>query len=195
MSEQTKTRRRGKELEAAILDAAWDQLVADGYDRFTIDAVAERAQTSKPVLYRRWSTRQDLLRAVIRRRGTVNAAPIPDEGSLREDLLALLRFSNSSNGSMAALMTTLVSSHFGDIGMTPVELRAEMFTERSSSLEPVLTRAVRRGEIDAAKLTPRIADLPYALLRHEYLMTFACVPDETLLEIVDDIFLPLVRPN
>lgn len=195
MSEQAKTRRRGAELETAILGAAWDQLVEEGYDRFTIDAVAERAQTSKPVLYRRWSTRQELLRALIRHRGTANAAPIPDEGSLREDLLTVLRFSNSNNGNMAALMTTLVSSHFDDIGMTPAELRAEMFVERKTSVEHVLDRAVERGEIDGAKLTPRVADLPYALLRHEYLMTFTRVPDDVLREIVDDIFLPLVRPE
>lgn len=194
MSGQTKTRRRGAELEAAILEAAWDQLVADGYDRFTIDAVAERAQTSKPVLYRRWSTRQELLRAVIRHRGTSNAAPVPDTGSLREDMLAVLRYSNSNRGNMAALLNTLVSSHFDDIGMTPAELRAELFVDRKSSVEQVIARAVQCGEIDAAKLTNRIADLPYALFRHECLMTFEKVPDGVLEEIVDDIFLPLVRP-
>ena len=50
------TRRRGAELEQAILDAAWEQLIAEGYEHFTIDTVAARAQTSKPVLYRRWKT-------------------------------------------------------------------------------------------------------------------------------------------
>jgi AcrR family transcriptional regulator len=47
------TRRRGAELEQAILDAAWEQLIAEGYEHFTIDTVAARARTSKPVLYRR----------------------------------------------------------------------------------------------------------------------------------------------
>jgi hypothetical protein len=50
----TQTRRRGPELEAAILDAAWEQLLAEGYEHFTIDTVTARARTGKPVLYRRW---------------------------------------------------------------------------------------------------------------------------------------------
>jgi hypothetical protein len=36
-------RRRGADLEEAILDAAWEQLTAEGYGRFTIDTVAVRA--------------------------------------------------------------------------------------------------------------------------------------------------------
>ena len=43
----TQTRRHGAELEAAILDAAWEQLVAEGYEHFTIDAVAARAQIGR----------------------------------------------------------------------------------------------------------------------------------------------------
>ena len=98
------TRRHGAELEAAILDAAWEQLVAEGYEHFTIDAVAARAQTSKPVLYRRWKTRDDLLRATARHRGAADAPAIPDTGTLRGDLLALLSNANTTRNPMAALV-------------------------------------------------------------------------------------------
>jgi hypothetical protein len=49
-----KTRRRGDALEHALLDAAWDELQAVGYAGLTIEAVADRAGTSRAVLYRRW---------------------------------------------------------------------------------------------------------------------------------------------
>ena len=88
-------RRRGADLEDAILDAAWEQLTAEGYGRFTIDTVAARARTSKPVLYRRWKTSDELLRAAIRHRGAVTEVPDPDTGTLRGDMLALLRYSNA----------------------------------------------------------------------------------------------------
>jgi len=55
-----------------------------------------------------------------------------------------------------------------------------------------MRRAVQRGEIDPARLTPRIAALPFDLVRHEVMMTLAPVPKDTIIEIVDDIFLPLV---
>ncbi|MCU1415462.1 MAG: hypothetical protein JWN80_2802 [Microbacteriaceae bacterium] len=41
-------------------------------------------------------------------------------------------------------------------------------------------------------MTPRIVTLPVDLLRHEALMNLTGVSEETILEIVDDIFLPLV---
>jgi len=69
------TRRRGAELESAILDAAWEQLIAEGYEHFTVDTVAARARTSKPVLYRRWKTREDMLRATVRHRVAANSPP------------------------------------------------------------------------------------------------------------------------
>ena len=55
------SRRRGQALEDAILDAAWDVLETGGWSGFTFGAVAERAHSSKPVLYRRWRTREELL--------------------------------------------------------------------------------------------------------------------------------------
>jgi hypothetical protein len=49
------------------------------------------------------------------------------------------------------------------------------------------------GEIDPDRLTPRIANVPLDLPRYELLMTLQPVPEETITEIVDEIFLPLVR--
>jgi hypothetical protein len=61
-------------------------------------------------------------------------------------------------------------------------------------MQTILTRAVDRGEIAAARLTPRIVSLPTDLARHEILMTFEPLTDEAINEIVDEIFLPLVHP-
>jgi Tetracyclin repressor-like, C-terminal domain len=55
-------------------------------------------------------------------------------------------------------------------------------------------RGVERGEIDPERLTPRTATVALDLLRHEMLMTLQPVSEEAIAEIVDDIFLPLVRP-
>ncbi|MCW4456919.1 TetR/AcrR family transcriptional regulator [Microbacterium sp. MPKO10] len=188
-----KTRRRGAELEAAILTAAWDQLVTEGYARFTFDAIADRAQTSKPVLYRRWSNREELLRATVRHRGAAASPQVPDTGNVRDDLIQALRRASGAENSVAAMLTALVSSHFDDVGLTPAELRAELLGSRSSSIETILERAVDRGEVDADMLTPRVVDLPFTLFRHEYVMTFAPPTDAAIVEFVDEIVLPLIR--
>jgi AcrR family transcriptional regulator len=191
------TRRHGAELEAAILDAAWQQLVAEGYQHFTIDAVAARAQTSKPVLYRRWKTREDLLRATARHRGAADAPPVPDTGTLRGDVLALLAGANTARNPMAALVSSMLGSYYDQTGPTPAELREAFLSERSSgsAVQQVVNRAVERGEVDPGRLTPRIIDLPFDLFRNEMLMTLRPVPDHVLRQIVDDIFIPLVAPR
>ena len=187
------TRRRGAELEQAILDAAWEQLIAEGYEHFTIDTVAARARTSKPVLYRRWKTRDDLLRATVRHIGAASAPSIPDTGTLRGDLLALLASANSTTGNpVAALVSSMLGSYYNQTGPTPAELREAFLSQRGSAVEQVVNRAVERGEVDPARLTPRIIALPFDLFRNEMMMTLKPVPDHVLRQIVDDIFIPLV---
>ena len=192
-ADDTQTRRRGAELEAAILDAAWEQLIAEGYEHFTIDTVTARARTSKPVLYRRWKTREDLLRATVRHRGAAADPPsIPDTGTLRGDLLALLTRANTTRNPMAALVSTMLGSYYNQTGPTPAELRDAFLGQRGSAVEQVVNRAVERGEIDPDRLTPRIINLPFDLFRNEMMMTLKPVPGHVLRQIVDDIFIPLV---
>jgi hypothetical protein len=86
----------------------------------------------------------------------------------------------------------MLGSYFNKTGLTPAELRAELIGQRGSAVEEVVNRAVERGEVDPARLTPRIIDLPFDLFRHEMMMTLKPVPDHVLRQIVDDIFIPLV---
>ncbi len=188
-------RRRGASLEEAILDAAWEQLTAEGYGHFTIDTVAARARTSKPVLYRRWKTSDELLRAAIRHRGAATVVPDVDTGTLRGDFLALLRRANTLRSDMAGLMSSLLGSYYDQTGLSPADLRNEFLSGRPSSTELAIKRAVARGEVDPARLTLRIANVPFDLWRHEVLMTLKPVPDHVLRQIVDDIFIPLVEPR
>jgi AcrR family transcriptional regulator len=191
-SDGKQTRRRGAELESAILDAAWEQLIAEGYEHFTVDTVAARARTSKPVLYRRWKTREDMLRATVRHRGAADPPAIPDTGTLRGDLLALLTQANTPRNPMAALVSSMLGSYYNQTGPTPAELRDAFLRPRGSAVGQVVDRAVERGEVDPARLTPRIIDLPFDLFRNEMMMTLKPVPDHVLRQIVDDIFIPLV---
>jgi AcrR family transcriptional regulator len=185
-------RRRGQELEDAILGAAWDALIEAGYAAFTIDAVAERARTSRPVLYRRWKTREDLALAAIAHHVTRDVRPIPDTGTLRDDVIAVLLDANETRIAMAAIIVGQLGSYYQETRTSPADLRREVLGDRTTAIDIVMRRAVERGEIDPARVTPRIANLPFDLCRHEVMMTLAPVPRETIVEIVDDIFLPLV---
>ena len=187
-------RRRGQELEDAILAAAWDALIDGGYAAFTIDAVAERAGTSRTVLYRRWTTRQDLALAAVAHRVARDVPPIPDTGNLRDDVISVLLTANDTRIAMAAIIVGQLGAYYRETGSSPADLRRQILGGRTNAMDTVLRRAVDRGEIDPARLTPRIAALPFDLLRNEVLMTLAAVPRATIVEIVDEVFLPLVGP-
>ncbi|MEV7177507.1 TetR/AcrR family transcriptional regulator [Kitasatospora sp. NPDC093679] len=183
-------RRRGAALEKALLDAAWEELTANGYARFTMDAVGRRAGTSPPVLYRRWADRDELVRAAIAHVLEESRIEAPDTGSLREDVLTLMRTINATRVRLVTVMSVHLAGYYQETGTGPGDLLAG---GHEPSGDVLFERAAARGEIDPDRLSDRIKALPFDLLRHEILTTYAPVPDHVLEEIVDTIFLPLVR--
>ena len=189
-----KTRRRGAALEDALLDAAWAELQAVGYAGLTMEAVADRAGTSRAVLYRRWRNRPELVLAVIRRHRPLLSGEIPDTGSLRGDVLALLRRMSSRLAEIGPeTVYGLLGDYLSDADMF-ARSRDQLLSISAEVMETILKRAADRGEARAG-VENRIATLPTALFRNELFLARTPPSEGTLVEIVDDVFLPLVRPE
>jgi len=189
-----KTRRRGEALEHALLDAAWAELQAAGYAGLTMEAVADRAGTSRAVLYRRWRNRPELVLAVIRRHRPLLSGDIPDTGSLRGDVLALLRRMSARLAEIGPeTVYGLLGDYLSDADMF-ARSRDQLLTISAEVMETILKRAAGRGEARAG-VENRIATLPTALFRNELFLARIPPSEGTLVEIVDDVFLPLVRPQ
>ncbi|UJP10190.1 TetR/AcrR family transcriptional regulator [Microbacterium sp. KUDC0406] len=188
-------RRRGRELEDAILTAAWDQLLQGGYGNFTIDAVADRADTSRSVVYRRWPDRIALVEAAVTFGLQQDRPSAPDTGSLRGDMIEMLRRVVAARREIAPLVSVFIGAYFSDSGHSFADLRRRAFGEGvSATMTEIFERAAARGELDPARLTPRVQTVATDLLRHDMLMTLRPSRDEDLAAIVDEIFLPLVSP-
>ncbi|AYG84547.1 putative HTH-type transcriptional regulator [Streptomyces hundungensis] len=184
-------RRRGEELESAILRATLDELTEVGYSALTMERVAARARTGKAAVYRRWPSRAQLVLDACKL-GDLSAVDLPDTGRLRSDVLALLRH-------MAAIMASplgdIMRGLLGEMSRDP-EL-AELIRERVHAVRPstvhvILERAVERGEIERWVLTSRRATVATDLLRNQFLLFGAPVADDVIVDIVDDVYLPLV---
>lgn len=189
----TGRRRRGATLEKALLDATWEELVEKGYDGLTIESVAERAQTARAVIYRRWPGKPELVRAAIAHAGLNETVPVPDTGSLRGDLIEALRSASRRRAPMLALfLSARIAGFYEDTGTTLADLRGEFLAGRVSLVDSILDRAVERGEADPARLTPRVRSLAFDLMRHELVLTHRAVPDDVIVSIVDEVVLPLV---
>jgi len=185
------TRRRGVALEGALLEAAWDELMAVGYASLTMEGVAARANANKTVIYRRWPTRGELVMAALRHHKT--SIEVPDTGNLRGDVLALLRALSERNVELAGVIGVLQAEYYQETGITPAELRERVPGGNTEIMERLLRRAIDRGEVDPARITPRISRLPIDLAHHEMTMTLAPLTETALVEIVDTIFLSLLR--
>jgi AcrR family transcriptional regulator len=184
-------RRRGAALEQAILTAAAAELAEVGYAGLTMDRVARRAGTNKNALYRRWPNRAALGLAAYRQLAR-DSTEVPDTGTLRGDALELLR---GANRHWASPLGEILRGLLAGIGPELFGQIQESSTDDGSALWlTVLGRAVARGELAPEVLHPRVATVAIALLRNEFVTRqTANVPDEVLVEIVDEVYLPLLR--
>ncbi|GII84935.1 TetR family transcriptional regulator [Sphaerisporangium siamense] len=187
-----RTRRRGAALEEAILDAAVAELTDSGYAGLTIDKVAARAGTNKNAVYRRWPNRLALGIAAYRRLTTT--VPPPDTGDLRGDVLELLRQANRYWSSpLGAILRELLAAAGGASELLE-QLHEKSGDAAAAPWLIILGRAVARGEAAPEALHPRVATVAIVLLRNEFVVRgVPNAPDEVLVEIVDEVYLPLVR--
>jgi hypothetical protein len=58
-------------------------------------------------------------------------------------------------------------------------------------MQEIARRAIERGEINACAVTPRRLEVGQALLRDYFLFGSDPIPDEIIVDIVDDVILPL----
>jgi len=198
-------RRRGAALEQALLEAAWEELKEVGYYNLTFDSVAARAGTSKAVLYRRWVNRFELTQAAMRAHRPLISSLTPDTGSLRGDVVALLEgMMMGLNDLQPDIVWGMLMDAINDDArqaylretLTNDAQRAFLLRRVRETtvvaMTAVLKQAESRGEVRVDAVPLRVMTLPFDLARHELLLTGRPLAHEAIIEIVDDIFLPLV---
>ncbi len=182
------TRRHGDALRAEILRAVLDELRDQGYPGVTYDGVARRARTSKPVLYRRWRSRAHLVLDALTAE-LPPVLPIPDTGSLRGDLIALLQLMRTRFDLVGAqTIRGIIADADDELRHVALELTDVFAAEISRS---VVQRARDRGEIGPAPVPLLVCSVPVVLLEHELLLADEPT-DQRIVEIVDVAGLPLI---
>ena len=192
------SRRRGKVLEAAIFEVVFQELAETGYVNFSIERVAGRAGTSKPVIYRRWPTRARLVYAALRASRLFLSSEAPDTGTVRGDLMVILQsVSKMVDDLSPEVMFGLIAEllHEGDSSESSSSIFAEVQQHNARTMTEILTRGIRRGEIAAEKLTPRLTALPFDLVRYQLMVLRQPLSAQDIEEIIDRIFLPLIRAD
>jgi AcrR family transcriptional regulator len=193
--EHIRRRRRGPQLESALLDAAWDELVEVGFGNLTMESVAARAETGIAVLYRRWPNKDQLVLAAFEHYRLARPIETPDTGTLRGDLLALLTAFSKARATFTAIAAAAgFSGLLVATGLTPAQARDRILGDPPLRSDQIIyRRAHDRGEIDLDRIPPAVLAMPFDLVRHDLLMNLKPLKPARIKSIVDELFLPLLQ--
>jgi AcrR family transcriptional regulator len=181
-------RPRSERARKAILEAAAELLLARGLSAVSMDAVAERAGVSKATIYRWWPTKETLALDALYTEWAAARSQTRDTGSLRGDLLSMLRPWARRAGSrpygrvVAALLTEAQTDPvFG------AEYRQRFLEPRREQVREIFRRAIERGEIPAGTKVEVALDLLYGSMYHRLLHGHAPLSDQFVRDVVDTV--------
>jgi len=178
-------RPRSEQADRAILAAAADLLAERGLAGMSIEEVASRAGVGKATIYRRWPSRGTLaLDAFLAE--FQSQLPLPDTGSLHDDLLAALRnwIRSVTRTSAGPALAGLVAEAQLDPGLAAA-WRERVFERLRAQQRIMLDRAVARGEISAKTDYDVVLDLVYGAAYHRLLNGHRPLSDQFARRVVD----------
>jgi AcrR family transcriptional regulator len=178
-------RPRSEQADRAILAAAADLLAERGLSGMSIEEVASRAGVGKATIYRRWTSRGTLaLDAFLAE--FQSQLPLPDTGSLHDDLLAALRnwIRSVTRTSAGPALAGLVAEAQLDPGLAAA-WRERVFERLRAQQKIMLDRAVARGEISARTDYDVVLDLMFGAAYHRLLNGHRPLTDQFARRVVD----------
>lgn len=185
-------RKRDPGRDAAILDAAIEVLAESGYDGMTMDMVASRAKAGKATVYRRWSSKAELILEAVThlKRSQVDLERLADTGTLRGDLLALFKPQSVEEADhkmrvMAGLASVLLQNpQLAEAG------NAAIVQPWAVVNRLLMERALERGEIsDKADIDVLSQVLP-SMAAYRALIQRKPFDLEFLIALIDGVLLP-----
>ncbi|ALE05253.1 AcrR family transcriptional regulator [Arthrobacter sp. ERGS1:01] len=187
-------RKRDHTRDPEILEAALAVLAETGYDGMTIDMVAARAKAGKATLYRRWPSKAELVLDAVAclKMGDTDPAHLPDTGTLRGDLVAMIKpHSIEANERKLQIMAGLMSM----LSRSPELMEAATATivePRVAVNRVFMGRAVARGEIADTLDVEMLSLVTPAMAAFRVLVLKKPVDREFLISMIDGVLLPAV---
>ncbi len=183
---------RAEAREQAILDAALELLIEVGYDRLSMDALAERAKAGKATIYRHWSGKAQVVVDAIRRMKCDRSEAFADTGTFRGDLVgAMHQVCTSFTDDDVAMVAGVMSAMRTDPELA--ELVRTQVLDNRGDFNGIIERAVRRGELPEGSTADLVHEVMPALLINRLIIHGQPVDDEFATHVVDDIVLPLLH--
>ncbi|MFS4505746.1 TetR/AcrR family transcriptional regulator [Clavibacter sp. Sh2141] len=179
--------------DAAILAASLDLVAERGYDGMALDEVAARTGRAKTTIYRRWATKEDLVLAALRGVGRPPEAELlPDTGTLRDDLLAVVDSGWLGGADRRAAVFAGLASALRGSERLAAAIRAEVTDPYVEVYGRLIGRAVERGEASARSdaQVAVLAEVVPAMSTHRLVAGRAPVTRDFFVAVIDGVLLP-----
>ncbi len=192
MSETRSSARPRLEGERAreVLLATLRLLAEVGYDKLTFDEVATRAHAGKATLYRRWSSKAELVADAM---GALHGdEPQPDTGNLHDDLHALVELRRSVSDADVRLMCGVSTAMSTDPELN-CALRERFVEPKRALVRRVLETARARGEIGDHVDVDLVSTMVLAMMTFWSMVEGTAPPAELATRVIDELVLPAVH--
>ena len=184
--------RRGAGRRTAICQAVCELLAKVGYDRMTMDAIATQAKASKATIYRMWPDKPQLVAEALKCQFGTDTE-VPDTGSLRGDLLALMATAceviNSDLGEMISGVLT-AASH--DLRLAET-LNKTLFEDKAQLHSELVRRAIERGELPPEANPTIMHEVMHSMISTRKIWALGPLDDEYAQHVVDEILIPVMQ--
>jgi len=153
----TSGRPRDPRIDAAILTATADLLVEIGYSTLTMAAIAERAGTTKTALYRRWSSKAELVHEAAF--PTAPTALVAPEGDVVADVRAMIAAARDvfTSPLVRAALPGLIADMAADVELNHRVM--SRFADLFGVVRDRLEHAVARGEVHSEVNPERLIEI------------------------------------
>lgn len=184
-------RPRDASRDAAIVTAALEVLAEHGYERMTMDQVARRAGAGKATLYRRWPSKADLVvHAVSQFDRMPTLEELPDTGSLRGDLLTLMRPQSEQDERRSLAVATGIASLLCAEPALADAAGTALVEPFVASQRLLIRRAIERGEVPGDVDVDTVAFVTPSMTAFRLIVQRKPVDVDLLARLVDTVVLP-----
>jgi len=189
-------RKRDHTRDAAIRDAALEVLAEVGYAGMTMDMVAVRAKAGKATLYRRWPSKAELLIDAVAgmKRSQVDLDRLPDTGTLRGDLVGLIKPQSIIEAQHKLKVMAGLTSLLSHDPRLADAVNAAIHEPWVDAYRVLFQRAVDRGEIPVPADIETLLHVVPSMAAFRVLIQRKPVDRDFLVSLIDGLLLPALRP-
>jgi AcrR family transcriptional regulator len=188
-------RKRDHTRDDDLLNATLDVLAAVGYGSMTMDMVAARAVAGKATIYRRWSSKEELILDAVAhmKRKQVDLESLPNTGTLRGDLLALFKPQSIEEGEHKLNIMTGLASMLSANQELAEAVNAAIVEPWAVAHRIFMQRAIERGEISEFADIETASQIIPSMAAYRALIQRKPFEKEFLINLIDGVLLPALH--